>query len=269
MSNLWEKDNYKSPINFIIGNQIREYDMSKANISVLRDAEAISEEQYQYFLHCPKLEREITIGKMRGSNPKLTDILKEGIKQARRKFIDLNNIDDIDILAIRNDALTIIGRKPIKALDITERVSFRLDGLYSSFYHINNLDLLYMYDPIGNTENLDIKGMNDEAINLHKDYMLDLLSEIFFEAQTTNVTTSIETLQSVHSRYILREMPIGFYRELNSGSRFRLNSEFSMYSTLYLEHATEYDKRHIDISYNEKVLRILNQYYSSIYFGKI
>ena len=268
MSNLWEKDNYKASLNFIIGNQIREYDMSKANISVLRDSDAISEEQYQYFLQCPKLEREITIGKMRGENPKLTEILKEGIKQARRKFIESNNIQDVDILAIRNDAITVIGNKPIRTLQITDRVAFRLDGVYSSFYHINHLDLLYLYDPINRIESLDIKGMNSECINLHKDFMLDLLSEIFYEAQVENIAVSIGTIQNFYSRYLSLDAEVGYYRELNSGSKYRLANDFSMYSTLYLENATEYDKRYIDISYNEKVLRILNQYFSSVYFGK-
>lgn len=268
MSKLWEKENYKSAVNFIIGDQIREYDMTKANISVFRDADVLTEDQYQYFLNCPKLEREIAIGKMRGSNPELTAILKDGIKHARQVFMESNNISEVDVLAIRNDAITVVGYKPIKNLKVTERVAFRLDGTYSSFYHINHLDLLYLYDPIANIEALDIKGMSDDAIELHKKFMLDFLPEVFFEAQVEGIQQSIRTIQNFHNQYISLSLPAGYYRELNSGSRYRLNSSFSSVSTLYLEHAIEPDKKYMDISYNEKVLRILNQYYSSIYFGQ-
>lgn len=268
MNSIWERDNYRSPINFIIGDQIREYDMTKANISVLRDADAISEEQYQYFLICPKIEREIAIGKMRGSDPRLTAILKEGIKNARQVFMESNNIDDKDILAIRNDAITVVGYKAIRNLNITNRVAFRLDGLYSSFYHINHLDLLYLYDSINNKESLDIKGMSDEAMMLHKEYFLDLLSEVFCQTQVEGIMQSIRTMQNFHNQYINLLLPVEYYRELNSNSRYRLNNTFSTISILYLDNAIEPDKGLLDISYNEKILRLLNQYYSSIYFGQ-
>ena len=268
MNKLWEKDNFKSAVNFIIGNQIREYDMTKANISVLRDANAITEDQYQYFLSLPKFEREVAVGKMRGANPELTAILKEGIKHARQVFIESNGISEVDILAIRNDAITVVGYKPIRNLNISERVAFRFDGMYSSFYHINHLDLLYFYDPINNMENLDIKGMNDTAMALHKDFMLDFLSEVFYQSQVEGVQQSIRTIQNFHSQYIDLSLPVGYYRELNSGSRYKLNDTFSIIATLYMDYAVDFDKKYMDISYNEKVLRILNQYYSSIYFGQ-
>lgn len=269
MNDLWEKDNYRSCINFIIGNMIREYDITKANISVLRDANAITEDQYQYFLNCPKLEREIEIGKMRGANPELTSILKNGIANARKIFIEKNDIYNSDILAIRNDSIAIIGFKSIKTLNITSRVSFRLDGTYTSFYHLNNLDLFYLFDSVTQVENFDIKGMNDQAILLHKDYMIDFLSEVFCQTQIDGVRQSIRTIQSFYDQYINLSLPVGYYREFNSGSRYRLNKEFSNVSTLYLEDAIEPDKKLLDISYNEKILRLLNQYYSSIYFGQV
>ena len=45
MNHLWDKDRYSAKIEFIIDNFIREYDITKANISVLRDANVLSEER--------------------------------------------------------------------------------------------------------------------------------------------------------------------------------------------------------------------------------
>ena len=76
---LWERSFYNSNIPYLISVPIREYDISKANISVLRDANVINEEQYQYFYNAPKYIREVAIGKMQGSNPELSKIKNAGI----------------------------------------------------------------------------------------------------------------------------------------------------------------------------------------------
>ena len=129
---LWQKHSYKLNVNYMIDVLLREYDLSKANISVLRDYDILSEEQYQYYLTCPKLEREIAIGKLQGRNPKATEALKDGISQAKRIFMESNNVEDSDVFAIINDAIIVIGSKPIQNLQVSERLKFRLDGTFTS-----------------------------------------------------------------------------------------------------------------------------------------
>ena len=267
MSNLWEKTSYKSPIQFLVDTNVREYDISKANINVLRDANVVSEEQYQYYYQCPKDERSVAIGKMQGFDSRVTDILKEGIANARRVFIESNKINDSEILAIRNDAITIIGNRPIVNLDVTSRVHFRMVGSYTSFYHVNTIDLFYLYDRISNTELLDVKGLGDFGAMLHKDYMLDFLSLLFYTAQINGIKDAIYLLQTVYQNYINKSLSIEYYRELNPLSKYKLSPEFSMYSSLYMDYATERDKKILDIGFNENILRYFNRIYASIYFG--
>lgn len=266
-SRLWERINYRSDIHFVLDNCIREYDITKANISVLRDANILSESQYDYLLHCPKLEREVIIGKMQGSNPEITKILKAGIANARKVFMESNGIQDSEILAIRNDSITIFGNRPIINLDISERVKFRESGVYTSFFHINAIDLYYFYDRVAQVERLDVKGLGDSGVSVHKDYMLDFITELLYCAQVDGVKYAIQLLQKVYSNYIERSLSIGYYRELNPGSKYKMHSSFSLYDQIYADNLTEYDKRYIDISYNENVLRELNKMLASIYFS--
>lgn len=263
---LWEKTRYASKIDYIIDNFIREFDISKANISVLRDAGVMSENDYQYFLNAPRMERQIAIGKLQGGNTEASEILKNGIRNARKVFMEANSIDDSDILYIRNDAIAVIGPKPVKYLDISEHVHFRLSATYSSFYRFKAVDYLYLYDAVLNTEVLDVKGIGDEGIQLHKNFMLEFLCELFYRAQMEGVNEAINVLQDFYIKYTDLSLPIGYYRELNSGSRFKLDDKFSMYSTLYIDTSIDCFKKYIDISYNENLLRHLNKIYSTIYF---
>lgn len=265
MISLWKESSYKSNIPYILDAVISEYDISKANISVLRDAGVLSEESYSYFLTCPKLEREIAIGKLQGRDSSVTQILKDGISNARKVFMESNNIDDRDILSIRNDAITVINKKP-KNLSITDRVKFRLSGEYCSYYKIFNIELFYLYDRIRNIEVLDNKGLGEQSTELHRNFMLNFLNELFYSVQIEGLKTAINLLQTVYMNYVNRKMEVGFYREFNSNSYYRLNKEFSSVSSLFLEEASEYDKRFIDISYNESVLRELNRYLSTEFF---
>ena len=267
MNNLWTKSSYRSEVQFLIDREIHEYDITKANISILRDANILSEEQYLYFLNAPKSERTVAIGKMQGRDSGITDVLKTGIANARKIFLESNNIPDSNILAIRNDAITYVGR-PAMVTTITDKVQFRNVGTYSSFYHINTVDYLYLYDIVSGTECLDIKGLGEESVELHKNFMLEFFSELFYSAQIEGVKSAILLLQLFYSNYVNKLLDVGYYRELNSQSMFKLDKSFSMVNSIFSDNLINSEKKYIDISFNENILRFLNRIYASIYFGK-
>lgn len=262
---VWKKVSYRSPIQYIIDFPIREYDLSKANISVLRDANAISEELYQYLYNCQKDERNIIIGNMIGRDTRIETVRKTGIENARRVFMEINNLSDDDILAIRNDAMVILSDRPMK-LDITDRTKFRLEGAYRSFYKLGMADMYYDFDPINKVEILDIKGLGKYSIPLHSEYMLDFLKEVFYCAQLEGVETAIGILSKFYNDYINLNLSIGYYRELVPGSRYRLRREFTSYQSIEMDFATERDKKYLDISYNANILLTLNKMLASSYF---
>ena len=263
---LWQKSTYISKLEYIIGGMIREFDISKANISILRDANVLTEEQYQYYLNCDRMERQVAIGKLQGANPEVVNILKSGITNAKKVFMESNDIDDSEILYIRNDAICIIGTRYISRLQITDRVAFRESGRYSSFYRFGSISLLYLYDIITQTEQLDIKGLGDSGELLHKNFMIDFLTELFYTAQIEGIPSAIKLLYQVHRDYLNMSMAIEYYREFNPASNYRLKCDFSNNSILYLREAIEYHKQFIDISYNDALFRHLQKIFASLMF---
>ena len=266
--NLWNKPQYYSNLEYIVDGLIREFDISKANISVLRDANVLSEEQYQYYLKCPRQERQVSIGKLQGSNPEISNILKSGILNAKKIFMESNLIDDSDILYIRNDAIAIIGNKVIRNLLISDHVCFRQSAVYTSFYKYDHIYYYYFYDQVSKSEKLDVKGLGGIGTELHKKYMLDFLCELFYCIQIDGIEEAIKLIQNFYNNYTAKELPIDYYRELNPLSRYRLISNFSLCSTLYLDYAENHHKKYLDISYNECMLRYFIRILSTIYFNK-
>ena len=99
--------------------------------------------------------------------------------------------------------------------------------------------------------------------------MLDFLSELFYVARAWDgPKKALELLKNFNEKYINRYLPIGFYREFNPQSMYKLNySDFSsMYADMLLD--AKHIKKDLDISFNANILRELVKYYSSVYFRK-
>jgi len=274
MNNLYKNINYLSNNKFIISTYIREYDIRKANISILYNKEILTKDQYKYYYNMDKNNREINIGKMIINNKSISNILAKGIEEYRYKFLNDNNIDEYNVLAIKNDAIYIINQIPnITRFD--NIIEFVNKNIYTSYYYINmkynNLELYYK-SPDMNIDNevLHIKGINDDIINkYHKNYFYDFLCELFYCAENDNISEVISLLQSFYNQYVNLELDIYYYRNFNSLSNYStiLNTKTSNYyfNDNYIENSMRY-KKILNISYNLNILKILYSYYSSLAF---
>ena len=258
MQTLWNKFRHKAPIRCLIDTQIREYDITKANISVFRDLNLIDESMYQELLHSEKLAREITIGNLIANNPQLSSALSEGIKQAKKKFFELNEIQDEEILEIDNDAVFIIGGRTIRHQQISPRIFFRLDQAYTSFYEVCNIRYYYFLDRIQKIEILTPKGLGSKGTDLHSRYMLDFLKELFYTAQIDGVMAAIQLLSEFYKNYVSGKLDIEYYRELNSQSHFAIRPFDESYS--YSTDSITYNlRKYLNTNFNEIVLREFNR----------
>lgn len=264
MSKIWEKDFYKAPIPFIIDGVINEYDISKANISILKDAGYLEDTKYIDLYKSPKQYREIYIGKLQGSNPEVAQALSNGFKEARRKFIELNNINDNNIIDIRKDSISTVSVKADK-LQVSPHVVFKKSGQYTSFYRLKFVDIYYNYDVVTGTEVISPRGLGSSKY-LHEEYMLDFLSELFYTVRL-DINKALDIINNFYVNYINLKLPIGYYREFNGQSMFKFNiSDFSTTYILDLEDTDQY-KSQLDISFNAYILRELIKYFSSVYFN--
>ena len=131
-SKLYQKVNYTAPIDYLISKNIREYDITKSNINILLFFNKISKEQYDHFYNMDKTERNETIGKIIRDDEELKQAILDGVIEAKRMFFEANNIQDDEVLSIKNDAVFIIDR----AMKYTKfgNIEFVNKNSYTSFY---------------------------------------------------------------------------------------------------------------------------------------
>lgn len=244
---------YTAPISYIIGTYIREYDISKANINILYHENKLKQTQYNFLYSCPKIQREIYIGKMIKNNPELYTVLKNGIRKFRVKLYTSNSLNDSDILSIKNDALFIIDKELMNTK--FDNIQFLLKNIYTSYYKIYNME--FYFDRIN--DKLDVKGMGD-SLKYHEEYFGDLLKFLMSEAETHSPEVFIKTIRECINSFVHYEYPIQYYREFNNRSNYKSKIRIANESYYMNTLPEDSDPSMIDISFNYGILYTLYSY---------
>ena len=264
-SELFQKVNYTADIDYLVSNYVREYDMSKANINILFHSGVIDKKDYDYYYSLDRMTRQRIIGLMIRDNKGVGEILKLGIIEAKKQFFDSNDIQDFEVLSIKNDAVYLIN----KVAKHTQfgNIEFKEKNLYTSYFKILKKEYYYYFNSITGEERLDIKGITDDRLILHKDHFMEFLLVVFNTIEVGNIEEVLDIIQTFYNKYINLELDIGYYREFNSESLYKLQpiSRYSEFKALYIP---DNQKNMIDISYNQNLIMELYKIASNIYFQK-
>ena len=265
-SELWRNINYKTPIKYFINTYIREYDLSKANINALLYQKVLTKEEYNRFYNMDKKEREVIIGKMISKDRTIYTNIQTGIKEAKRKLFISNNIEDIDIVSIKNDAVFIVG----KLLPYTEFQPFKfvIKNEYNIFLQLQELEVYYS-DNFINGEfniNIDVKGIGDNNLILHEHGILDIICEVCRRLQREKIEDTIGYISIMYDKFINRELGKEYYRNFDAFSMYVIPT-FSRF--VQLPDITEDMKYAVDINRNLSIMRNLVAIVSEIYRQKI
>lgn len=267
MSDLYQRSLYLMDIDFLINSVIIEYDLSKANINILKYKKMISDELYTELYNADRMTRQVTIGNMMKYDQKIFNAIESGFVEARALFFDANNIEDKDVLSIKKDAIFLLRKANLTTFD---NLVFNEKNLYTSFYNINpgpgnKKEIYYCRHPLTKQEYVDIKGIKDEVLYKHKEYFLEFLM-VLMECMETDPEEAIYILDTFIDKYLKRELDVGYYRNFNSESCYSLLPTMSDQFSIRSEVLSDIDKMYVDISYNLSILRELKKIVSKNYF---
>lgn len=267
---IYDNINYTADISYLTNTFITEYDISKANINILYTAGVISKDIYKYLYSAERMERQRYVGMLQKNNNGIVKILQKGIRDAKEKLFIENNIQNYEVLSIKNDAVFIISRK----LNNTKFgiIEFVPKNIYTSFYKIDykfiDLEFFYYYNNIDKSESLDIKGLSDKNRILHEDYFIQILKDIFYSMQMTGPEITLRMIKDIYNKYISLEFPIECYRKFNYDSTYHLTVYKNSDTGYWMNNPPDSFKPLLDISYNLQILIELQKLIISNYFNK-
>ena len=261
MSELWKHQNYLLDIPYLISHHIYEYDIQKANINVLYALGEITKEYYDVLSEMTKKQREIDVGYMLRDYKGLSDKLKEGIAYYRKKLFKNNNLEDRDILAIKNDAIFVID-KQLKNTKF-DNVVFLQKNRYSIFLKLSkHLEVYFESDMVNGTISLDVKGIRDDKLELHHKYMASVIADVLYYMETKDINSGLTYLSEIYNAYVDKKLPMGYYRNFDAESKYNIRINNSVYE---IDYCTDSMSNCIDISCNLEILRTLYGYLTNLY----
>lgn len=261
---LYDKENYKAPYDYLISKDIVEYDIEKANISILYTMGKISKSKYESLKSMDNYKRKVSVGYILRDNPRLNDTLKEGLYRCREWLFHNNNIEDTHVLYINRDAVSTIDT-PLTNLSINDIIHFRRKDVYTSFYRlIDGIDMLYYND--NDKEYIRFKYINDDSIkHYHGEYLVDFLLSLAYTAQNGDIIDCVDMVKNFFIEYRDKKLPLGYYREFNHTNRYKIG--FSRVYSYYVDKLDSSTSIYsIDIGYNSLLLRKLYKIFTNIYF---
>lgn len=217
--------------------EIVEWDIHAAGLSALKYKKALPEKYLKELEGMSKQRRTVTEGLLQRKYKSLSELIIDTLAMARMDFVSQNNIPSDSILTIKKDALFLINFTPQISL-IDKEFNFRRKNTYTSYINLNKKEFYYSsYD-----NSLDVKGLDSDVIEKQKDFLLKDIKGFLRSGEKVSDDVLFRLLKSYRKKYLLRQLPVETYRELNTGY-FRCNE-------YYFETCSQGMLSEIDISQN-------------------
>lgn len=246
MTNLWKRDHYDAYCDYVFGRKIVEYDISKANISILRDAGKISNSEYLELFQADRMMRQYAVGCKIRDDESLNEVLRDGFTNARKTLCEKLDLEDNNILHVNKDAIFVVlpvyqaAPDKVQAGDYTW---FTKRSLFHSYYRVSRGLHLYV-DKDGMYK---IRGMSEAAIELHKDYFLRILLAFAMDEIRNGVRNAYERARLISEEF--NTYDYHFFRRFDSQSLYDFK-QMSIFSNYQVEYVDEGSIDMIDPSYN-------------------
>ena len=229
-------------IPYLFNRTIIEYDMKRAGLSLIKEYQLLPPETIQKIENYrTKYEQDVIIGQIERKDKKLVEAKKQAFSSVREKFYYLNDLEDIEIIDIRKDA--IFTTRTCNVTKLGNCIEFRPKNTYTSFLRVGKQKIELFYR---SPDQIDVKGINDTKVPL-----LEFYATFFRKMESGNVEDTIRFLRRTIDQYKNLMLPIDYYREFNANSNYR---------TLREELADDYwedNKDELDIRYNYNLLCML------------
>lgn len=221
-------------IKYLFCKEIIEYDMSSAGFNLSKEYKLLDNNVLTKLENMTKKERQYQLGWYQRKDKVFAKALTEAFVDMRRRFFEANNIQDEDILSIKKDAIFCT-----RSCEVTKfnNVEFKEKNIYTSYMLLADCELYY------NHMKIDVKGIDDEVLLKHNDYMMKYIAMCFKHFETSSKETQLRFMRRFIDKYKSLDLELGYYRQFDRESLFI--SDDMMFDDYW-----EFKKDELDISYN-------------------
>lgn len=208
---LWYNDN----IQFLINQNIVEYDMVAASLSVSEVLHLLPKNVIDELKLLPKEKRTKKVGCLQRDDKEYSEKLLSGIRNIRKEFLTINELNEENVITLHSDAVFFSSKKKIN--NIVHDVEFKHKNTWSSYIRYNRIEMFY------NNGVIDYKGIPQEMIYQHTLGLNKYLIKIFemLEDKDPDIYDYISTFQK---NYLQDKLPEYYYQSFGKVGRYKLDN---------------------------------------------
>ena len=221
--------------------------MKDAGFSLTKKYNLLPPSDISYLETLDKEVRKIKLGLIQRDDKDFRRALSNAFKEGRKLLFEANGLDDDNVLAIKKDAIFTTqscGQTEFDGLIFAEK------NTYSSYYLFDRYEFYYF------NEGMDIKGISDENILKHADFMVTALHDFMRLMEVSSRERCIRYIKDFVKYYKSKELSIEYYRELNADSMYRMKRKYNGRS-IGIDEVSDKDVINIHYNFNTYLMNII------------
>lgn len=207
-------------IQYMFHSNIVEYDMRAMSVSISEKYGLLDDETIRILKLLPKEQRTKKIGLLQRDNKEFSQQLLSCELETRRKFLELNGLDETNVLSLHSDACIFNSKK--KITNIIDGVEFKHVNVWTSYIKFNGIEMFYV-DGVITYKGIPKDMLNRHTLGIHK-YLLNVFDKV------ENYDPSIlDFLSKFQRRYIQDKFPEYYYFPFGRTGEMK-NTNFALFS---------------------------------------
>lgn len=204
---LW----FNPDIQYMFHSNIVEYDMKAMSVSISERYKLLDAETITMLKLLPKKDRTKKVGLIQKDNPEFSKCLIECELDTRRKFLEINGLDESNVLSLHSDACIFKSNKEI--ITNIDGVEFHHDGTWEAWINYNGIEMFY------NDKTIEFKGAPQEALKVHSLGMNHHIMNIFDKIENYDEDI-LDYMAKFQTKYIQYKLPDMYYVPFGRAGEF-------------------------------------------------
>ena len=181
---------------------IVEYDMKAMSVSISERYDLLDKSIIERLKRLPKEQRTREVGLMQKADKNYSERLIQCELETRRKFLEINNLDESNVICLHSDACIFNSRKRIT--NVIEGVEFKHANTWSSYARFKGIEMFY------DGEVLEYKGVAKDLLNQHTLGIHRYLCEVFNKLENYDDSV-VDYITKFQAKYLQDRLPNYYY----------------------------------------------------------
>lgn len=206
---------FNDKIQYLFHSNIVEYDMRAMSVSISEKYKLLDDETIKILKLLPKDQRTRKMGLIQRDDKEFSKQLISCELETRRKFLEINGLDETNVLSLHSDACIFNSKK--KVINNIDGIEFKHENTWTSYIKYKNIEMFYENGVIV------YKGIPKDMLNQHTLGIHKYLCNVFDKLENYDPSV-LDFIYKFQSKYLQDKLPEYYYLPFGKTGNFKMSN---------------------------------------------